>query len=61
MGRRRGDTEMHREVESHGEAEQEVPHPCVVGKNQEGYLRVRNPSPRPNHPAQGSRARKISP
>ena len=40
---------------------QEVPHLRPVDKNQEGYLGVRDPSPTPDHPAQGSSARKISP
>ena len=48
MGRRGGDVEKcrkverHRDVEWHGHiwrGEWVVPHPCVVDKNQEGYLR----------------------
>ena len=49
--RRGGDAETHRRG---------VPQPHVVDKNQEGYLDTRDPSSTPDHPAQGSSARKIS-
>ena len=60
MQKQRG-VEMQGPAERHREAEWAVPHPQVVGKNWEGYLTVRDPSPTPDHPAQGSSAKKISP
>ena len=38
-GLRRGDVQGGEEVQRHGDVEREVPHPHVVDKNQEGYLR----------------------
>ena len=55
MGRRDRDTGRL------GDEEQVVPNPHVVDKNQEGYLERRDVSPTPDHPAQGSSARKVSP
>ena len=54
---------MQREVERHRQVVKwEVPHSCVVYKNQEGYLRNEVSSPKPDHPvAQGSSSRKINP
>ena len=59
MGRRGGDSERHREVRRQKQA---VPHPRMVDKNWDGYLRSEgDPKPRPDHPAQGSSSKKISP
>ena len=38
-GLRHGDAQGGEEVQRHGDVEWEVPHPRVVDKNQEGYLR----------------------
>ena len=52
MGRRDRDMEISGEAQRHEDEEWVVPHPRMVGKNQEGYLRskesqvhTRTPSP----------------
>ena len=64
MGRRGRDVETRGKewtcVERHGDAEQGVPHPHVVDKNQEGHLWSEGSQPHTRPPAQGSSAKKVS-
>ena len=59
MGRRGRDMEMCREVQRPRDMEQVVPHPRVVDNIGRDTSGARDPSPTPDHPAQGSSARKI--
>ena len=52
----RSGTKRHREM-----AERTVTHSHVMDKSRQVTLETNDPSPTADHPAQGSRARKISP
>ena len=70
MGRKGGFVETGRNVQKHKRVwrrelvsgkEQKVPHSHVVIKIRRDTLGVSDPSPRPDHTAQSSSARKINP